>query len=564
MRKILWVGVFILLLASKTWAGENFGTFGTATEVDDTCRLCFDTFDTLGHSANPLGDSIYVLRFVRGTLVDSTAASKLREYAWCVTKKAYDGSNLGQYTVFCYWRPCAGKWYNDISYYSVEPETVSYARGDTIQRDASTFDASATEVRIVSTDTAQANLIPSDSLFITDSLHALHVTVYAVRESTHVLHVESENMDGWDPSDLESYIELTVNRKNVYVKTDGDDDSSGLTWQAAKASPHGALGACAEDHCYIFVAPGNYSDSLTIPDDRIYHFIGSGAQVTKIFGFDGHRIFDRPAIPSDTSWGVEIKGFTLSYSSSANSANIPIDLSHAYGFKITDNIIHSVYKGIYIASTSGSGEIRNNRIFNSNWDGIQVAGDRNLITENFVDSTAYSNADGIGIAGNDNLVCGNHVWVNNRGISILSTGKRNIVAFNTGFSHAGVDSVFGQNQQDENLFAGNHVRSQLYNNNTIQEDLAQHIIRVGTAQAGAATSITLDASASAIDDFYKLCLIHLVDGTGANQSRLMTGYNGTSKVATVYPAWKTNPDNTSVFRILPASESEGGVIKIHR
>jgi hypothetical protein len=75
-------------------------------------------------------------------------------------------------------------------------------------------------------------------------------------------------------------------------------------------------------------------------------------------------------------------------------------------------------------------------------------------------------------------------------------------------------------------------------------------IRSGTAQAGAATTITLDASASAVDDFYKNTMIYLVSGTGSPQARFISGYVGSTKVATV-PTWATNPDNTSVFTILP-------------
>jgi hypothetical protein len=75
-------------------------------------------------------------------------------------------------------------------------------------------------------------------------------------------------------------------------------------------------------------------------------------------------------------------------------------------------------------------------------------------------------------------------------------------------------------------------------------------IRSGTAQAGAATTITLDAGASASNNFYNNDLIVIVSGTGANQSRFITAYNGGTKVATV-ATWVTNPDATSVFVILP-------------
>jgi hypothetical protein len=72
-------------------------------------------------------------------------------------------------------------------------------------------------------------------------------------------------------------------------------------------------------------------------------------------------------------------------------------------------------------------------------------------------------------------------------------------------------------------------------------------LRNGTAQAGAAGSITLDAGASATDNLYRGLKVTIVSGTGAGQCRLISGYTGSTKVATVAPNWITNPDSTSVF-----------------
>lgn len=76
-------------------------------------------------------------------------------------------------------------------------------------------------------------------------------------------------------------------------------------------------------------------------------------------------------------------------------------------------------------------------------------------------------------------------------------------------------------------------------------------MRSSTAQAGAAGTITLDASASATDNIYIRDLIYLTGGTGAQQCRRCTAYNGTTKVATISPNWTTTPDNTTTFTIIP-------------
>jgi hypothetical protein len=77
-----------------------------------------------------------------------------------------------------------------------------------------------------------------------------------------------------------------------------------------------------------------------------------------------------------------------------------------------------------------------------------------------------------------------------------------------------------------------------------------YAIRSNTAQAGAATTITLDASASAVDDFYNNTIIVVTGGTGAGQSRIISDYVGATKVATV-PTWATNPSSDSTFVIIP-------------
>jgi len=85
----------------------------------------------------------------------------------------------------------------------------------------------------------------------------------------------------------------------------------------------------------------------------------------------------------------------------------------------------------------------------------------------------------------------------------------------------------------------------------IAADTGLQSTRSNTAQAGANGSITLDASASAVTNFYLGQIVYITGGTGVGQSRPITDYNGTTKVASVTFDWKTNPDNTSTFAILP-------------
>ncbi|MDB5762384.1 MAG: putative type 4 fimbrial biosis PilW-related protein transrane [Herminiimonas sp.] len=67
------------------------------------------------------------------------------------------------------------------------------------------------------------------------------------------------------------------------------------------------------------------------------------------------------------------------------------------------------------------------------------------------------------------------------------------------------------------------------------------------AQAGAANTITLAATASATDNFYNGLTIRILSGPGVNQTRVISAYNGTTKVATVSSAWTSIPSGFSKY-----------------
>lgn len=72
----------------------------------------------------------------------------------------------------------------------------------------------------------------------------------------------------------------------------------------------------------------------------------------------------------------------------------------------------------------------------------------------------------------------------------------------------------------------------------------------GTAQGGTSTTIQLAAAASFGDDILNNNIVKITSGTGAGQSRRIIDYVGSTDTATVVPAWKTNPDATSVYEIV--------------
>jgi hypothetical protein len=84
-------------------------------------------------------------------------------------------------------------------------------------------------------------------------------------------------------------------------------------------------------------------------------------------------------------------------------------------------------------------------------------------------------------------------------------------------------------------------------------------LATGTAQDGAAGSIMLAAGASAKNDLYKGARILITGGTGTEQSRIITAYDGTTKVASVAPNWVTTPNATSTYEIQAADSNVGAI-----
>jgi len=74
------------------------------------------------------------------------------------------------------------------------------------------------------------------------------------------------------------------------------------------------------------------------------------------------------------------------------------------------------------------------------------------------------------------------------------------------------------------------------------------IVKTGTAQAGASSSITLAAAESNVAGRFIGWLVAITGGTGSGQKRVIVGYS-IARVATVAYAWDTTPDATSTYEL---------------
>lgn len=71
----------------------------------------------------------------------------------------------------------------------------------------------------------------------------------------------------------------------------------------------------------------------------------------------------------------------------------------------------------------------------------------------------------------------------------------------------------------------------------------------GLATAGGASTLTLASYSSTTNQWYTGLILEILSGTGLGQTRTISDYNGTTKVATVSTAWTTQPDTTSRYYI---------------
>lgn len=78
----------------------------------------------------------------------------------------------------------------------------------------------------------------------------------------------------------------------------------------------------------------------------------------------------------------------------------------------------------------------------------------------------------------------------------------------------------------------------------------------GTATAGAAGTITDTKARKEADNFFKGGVIETLAGTGSGQTRDVTGNVQSTGVVSVSPNWTTNPDTTTVYRIIKSFTSK--------
>ena len=285
-----------------------------------------------------------------------------------------------------------------------------------------------------------------------------------------------------------------------------------------------------------------------------------------------------------------------------------INLLRANNCRIEENTFQSAGQGgsgqgIHISGSAGSSDynvIRKNIISSTAGDGILIEQGttiHTIIQANTIhDSTGYG--INIGASSTDALITDNRLGNNDSG-DIINAGAETVEINNedltyaiitTGFSGgtgntstrieldanaSGTDGaydpavitiVLGTGMgQSRAIYEYDGTNKYAYVNRdwkVVPDATSRYVISAqpgglhvneGVAQAGGPQNITLNALASAVNETYLGQVIFIVAGTGADQQAIVTAYDGGTKVATVHKAWTTQPDNTSIYAMLPVS-----------
>jgi hypothetical protein len=125
MKKIILLLVFSLIIAYclLSTAFPFYGRFYDGTGARDSVWMNAATFDTLGYQIN--ADSVWFWRFFRTALVDSTilTGAGTRTAYYVAGRRAFDGTNYGDYNVKITWK-VQGKYFTKPESYTVFPDSV--------------------------------------------------------------------------------------------------------------------------------------------------------------------------------------------------------------------------------------------------------------------------------------------------------------------------------------------------------------------------------------------------------------------------------------------------------
>ena len=178
------------------------------------------------------------------------------------------------------------------------------------------------------------------------------------------------------------------------------------------------------------------------------------------------------------------------------------------------------------------------------------------------------------VDGDGKPVSGAKIKVDGRDENTETTAEGKFVIYFKEIDVAAVDLVVSKNGSPKNVsvnlcqerkiinYDGNEKKANVdsdWNSDEIPNETTEYKIGNHLAKArsgGTSSTIKLATTASDVNDAYKNMQIRIVNGKGVHQERLITTFDGSSKVATVDTEWGVGeiPNSTSEYEIVTKHE----------
>ncbi len=85
-------------------------------------------------------------------------------------------------------------------------------------------------------------------------------------------------------------------------------------------------------------------------------------------------------------------------------------------------------------------------------------------------------------------------------------------------------------------------------------DVSAYTSDTGNLQAATTSTVTLKAAASGTNDIFKGLCVKMTSGAQNGKARKISAYNGTTKVATIFPDWDTAPLAGDSYKVVPFAD----------
>lgn len=371
----------------------------------------------------------------------------------------------------------------------------------------------------------------------------------------------------------------------TYVSKRGSDTTGDGTAQNPYASLAKAT-SVASTNTNIMIDDGEWNEVGT-STSRLFHFWGNSN--TKLYGFNLRDYADNSSMSNfvleKLNYGVGAgvrKNFILnntillSYTSHNYYAYAQIYAYHCiiadfrggayYNYCIFENCImgnvtvigNSIFKNSIFLKGYGTTAVGSGSVNNCNFCGYNIpTGAENSINDT---TTGQTFADYFNkYDASDLLKCD---FTAKEGAANIGAGANgSTIGLNQGYTMY-VDNSANDVFKELN---GATLKNIAWDSNLNGYVLVQ---KERVCQGATSNTITLDSSASAVDDYYNNLFIGIVAGDGYGELFLISNYDGATKTATIDGTWTTTPTTNSIYTIsgtiLSAVKDLGKAIKVKR